>query len=173
MISASSAHRAATALGGWSVTSQPSALATLACHGLRNLLRPSRQSVHSGACSPAGGSHMSDNDPASLTYHKEKALKGETPAFVPKAEGWHETLASVSEAVVKAEQLVDVDTTKVPEKLEALQQHTIHVVQQLHHVGEAGVAAPQRDAERDVSESPAHKANLEHMRNTPTGHDPR
>ncbi|PNW75206.1 hypothetical protein CHLRE_12g517200v5 [Chlamydomonas reinhardtii] len=136
------------------------------------LLRPPHRSVHAGACSQTG-SHMSDNDPASLAYHKEKALKGETPAFVPTAEGWHETLASVSEAVVKAEQCVDVDTTKVPEKLEALQQHTIHVVQQLHHAGEDGMPATQRNAGRDVSESPAHRANLEHTRNTTTSHDPR
>ncbi|KAG2445591.1 hypothetical protein HXX76_000203 [Chlamydomonas incerta] len=164
------AHRAAAALGGLPAASQPS-LASLACHGLRTLLRPYR-SVHSGACAGTG-SHMSDNDPASLSYHKEKALKGETPAFVPQAEGWHETLASVSEAVVKAEQLVDVDTTKVPEKLQALQQHTINLVQQLHHAGEEGMPATQRDAGRDVSESPAHKANLEHTRNSTAGHDPR
>lgn len=78
--------------------------------------------------SPADTSlaHTSCRRPFSATSAPQ-ALKGETPAFVPTAEGWHETLASVSEAVVKAEQCVDVDTTKVPEKLEALQQHTIHV----------------------------------------------
>ncbi|KXZ47494.1 hypothetical protein GPECTOR_35g932 [Gonium pectorale] len=126
----------------------------------------------STGCATGIGSHMSDNDPKSLAHHKEKALKGETPDFVEGAEGWHETLASVSEAVVKAEQLVDDDTTQVPEKLEHLQRHTISVVQQLHHVGEEGASPAPKRAEQDVSGSPAHSANLEHMRTSP-GDDPR
>ncbi|GLI58760.1 hypothetical protein VaNZ11_000517, partial [Volvox africanus] len=73
-----------------------------------------------GSCA-AMGSHMSDDDPQAIAHHKEKALKGEMPAFVPEVEGWHETLASVSEAVVKAERYVDVDATKDPRKLELLQ----------------------------------------------------
>jgi hypothetical protein len=36
---------------------------------------------------------------------RPQALKGETPTFVPNAEGWNETLASVSEAVVKVGRL--------------------------------------------------------------------
>ena len=71
MISASVHRCVRAALGGFSATSQPAALAS-ACQGLRKmLLRPPHRSVHAGACSQTG-SHMSDNDPASLAYHKEK-----------------------------------------------------------------------------------------------------
>ncbi|EFJ51056.1 hypothetical protein VOLCADRAFT_88316 [Volvox carteri f. nagariensis] len=115
---------------------------------------------------------MSDNDPEALAHHKEKVLKGEMPAFVPEVEGWHETLASVSEAVVKAERYVDEDSTKDPHKLEQLQKHTIEVVQQLHHHGEDGMPEIPKRSQQDVSGSPAHSANLEHMRNAP-GSDPR
>ncbi len=54
-------------------------------------------------------------------------MQGQTPAFVPQTEGWSETLASVSEAVVKAEQMVEDDAATQPAKLEVLQKHTIEV----------------------------------------------
>ncbi|GFR43684.1 hypothetical protein Agub_g4792 [Astrephomene gubernaculifera] len=127
--------------------------------------------VSTGSCS-AVGSNMHDNDPQALAHHKEKALKGESPSFVPNTEGWTETLASLSEAVVKAELNVDADSTSVPEKLEELQRHTIHVVQQLHHEGEEGMPETPKRTQHDVSGSPAHSANIEHMRNAP-GMDPR
>lgn len=55
------------------------------------------------------------------------SVQGQTPVFVPQAEGWNETLASVSEAVVKAEQMVEDDAATQPAKLEVLQKHTIEV----------------------------------------------
>ncbi|GLC45104.1 hypothetical protein PLESTB_001468700 [Pleodorina starrii] len=136
-------------------------------------LLPAGRSIASSSCAATNiGSHMSDNDPQALAHHKEKALKGETPASMPEVEGWSETLASVSEAVVKAERYVDTDATRDPKKLELLQKQTIEVVQQLHHTGEEGMPGPPKRSEQDVSASPAHSANLEHMRNAP-GSDPR
>ena len=49
------------------------------------------------------GSHVSDNDPATIRREKAKSLEGHTPTVMPGAPGWNEKLASDSEAVVKAE----------------------------------------------------------------------
>lgn len=94
-------------------------------------------------------------------------MQGETPTYVPKAEGWSEPLASVSEAVVKAEQLVDCDAAADPAKLQVLQRQSVEVIRQLHHV-EDGAAPPPKRSEHDVL-SPAHQANLDHTKRT-AGH---
>lgn len=65
--------------------------------------------------------------PPPLFAYLPQALKGEVPTFVPDLEGWNETLASASEAVVKAERYVTDDSTADPVKLEVLQKHTIEV----------------------------------------------
>ena len=56
---------------------------------------------------------------------------------VPDAEGWSEPLASLSEAVVKAERSeMDDDASANPAKLVELQQHTVDVVQKVHAGGQ-------------------------------------
>ncbi|KAG2483291.1 hypothetical protein HYH03_017838 [Edaphochlamys debaryana] len=140
-----------------------------ACAPAAAALQRAARGTHSSGTAAVGG-HMADAEPEAkadaLKHRKEQSLKGETPSFVPNTEGWHETLASVSEAVVKADKAVDDDAASSPQKLQELQQHTINVrgrvVQQLHHSGEQGMPAMPKHEGRDVSASPAHSANLEH-----------
>ncbi|ODQ49756.1 hypothetical protein SAICODRAFT_22165 [Saitoella complicata NRRL Y-17804] len=72
------------------------------------------------------GSQMSDNDPAKLQRAKERHLKGEDKDKpMDDAPGWNETLASTSEAHVKAD--------KEEGTMEEFQKKTVQHVSKKHH----------------------------------------
>ncbi|CAG8518838.1 10480_t:CDS:2 [Ambispora leptoticha] len=67
------------------------------------------------------GSHVSNNDPNVMQVEKEKLLKGKIIDHIKSAPGWSETLASESEAIVKAER-EDGYT------IEEIQHHTLKIL---------------------------------------------
>jgi len=76
----------------------------------------------------SGGSHVSDNDPEVLEREKERNIKGQqhhTSTPHKHAPGWNESLASVSEAAVKADQAENVS----PEELQKI---TIEYITKRH-----------------------------------------
>ncbi|BFZ62590.1 hypothetical protein YB2330_003691 [Saitoella coloradoensis] len=72
------------------------------------------------------GSHMSENDPAKLEEQKQKHLKGQdyddNGKLVDHAPGWNETLASASEAYIKAD--------KQGDSIEEMQEKTVKHVKE-------------------------------------------
>ncbi|KAJ1916013.1 hypothetical protein IWQ60_008250 [Tieghemiomyces parasiticus] len=72
-------------------------------------------------------SEMSDNDPSRIEKAKEELLTGHTDSSIPNAPGWNETLASESEAIIKADTLV-----KDGESISKLQKETIEHIQKKH-----------------------------------------
>jgi len=82
---------------------------------LRSSLRSIRASPQLAAAGPvrhASNSHMHDGDAKTIQKEKEKAMKGEkSDQGTP---GWNETIASESEAKVKAQK-----NPKGPEELQA------------------------------------------------------
>jgi len=100
------------------------------------------------------GSHMVEHTPEAITKAKERYMKGEEPATIPTVEGWSQTLASVSEATIKAE--------KAPEmSMEDLQNFTVKVVHE-----EQTVTTTKKGI--DKTQYPALKENLEESKK---GHD--
>lgn len=70
---------------------------------------------------PPLGSHMSDDDPVIISKEKESLMRGVDKSPYPQdAPGWNEELASVSEAIVKAER------AHTDSNLDELQQESIH-----------------------------------------------
>ncbi|KAJ1979034.1 hypothetical protein H4R33_005816 [Dimargaris cristalligena] len=71
------------------------------------------------------GSEMSDNDPNRIEHAKEKLLEGQVKSPFANAPGWSETLATESEASVKADE-------SNPESFHSMQRETIEYVHEEH-----------------------------------------
>ncbi|RKP35543.1 hypothetical protein BJ085DRAFT_33976 [Dimargaris cristalligena] len=102
----------------------------LAC--ARTLLAPfgsACASFHTRTCLAAQNSNhnseMSDNDPNRIEHAKEKLLEGQVKSPFANAPGWSETLATESEASVKADE-------SNPESFHSMQRETIEYVHEEH-----------------------------------------
>jgi len=98
---------------------------------------------------------MIEHEPEKIEAAKQKALKGESENVIPGVSGWSHSLASASEAAVKAERAADIS-------VEDLQKFTVDVVQKVHH-GDS----KEKTGHPDVSDQPSMKANMEASRSDP------
>ncbi|KAK9791167.1 hypothetical protein WJX73_003706 [Symbiochloris irregularis] len=67
------------------------------------------------------------DDPNRVKDEKEKYMSGKSTSTVKGMKGWHEPLASESEAAIKAEKHSSEET------IEEMQAHTVKKVKVLHH----------------------------------------
>jgi len=96
------------------------------------------------------------HDADTVQREKEKALRGQCETAVPGHEGWHEAIASASEAIVKAERAPDLDMTQMQAK-------SVEFIKK-KHLGDEAAPANQGN---NVSEQPSMKEHLDKSRSDP------